>query len=358
MGCKYPKTEKGNACFNEGVLDQLTGPLGEIIKDYRHGYKKANTYYANYLYLADSRDDCIHENFRQGGTSFGRMSCSDPNLQNCNKVEESEEKYLVRRCFVPRDGFTFFMLDYQAQEYRLMADYAGEMDLIEQVIGGLDLHQATANMMGVTRKEAKTINFSLLYGSGIAKLAMSLFNPSVDEEVLKKIQKYAFEQRSVDRIGTLLSLDRATVIHNLEELDKAKAMKDLYFSKLPKVEQFISQVKAVAITRGFVCNWMGRKSHFPDPKWAYKAPNALIQGGSADIVKKAMVDIHEFLRNKKSRMVLQVHDEIIFEIPKEEYSIVPELKRIMEDAYPHKYLPMKVEVDYSETSWQDKKKFA
>lgn len=362
LGEKYPLTEKGNPSFADDVLDQLSGPIGKIIQDYRNNYKKANTYYANYLYLADD-NGFIHPNFRQGGTAFGRMSCSNPNMQNANKVEEGSsdfnEQYLVRRCFIPEVDEYLVAMDYDQMEYRLMLDYAGEMPVIEEVLSGVDVHQATANLMGVPRKQAKTINFMLLYGGGIAKLALALFEPTVTEEKLKQIQQMSFQGKSVERISALLTLDRETVKFNIEQLEKAGTLKKLYFSKLPKVEQFIGAVKGAAISRGYIFNWMGRKCIFADSKWGYKAPNALIQGGTADIVKRAMVNIHTMLKDRgaRSHMKLQVHDELVFGIKKDEMHLIPDLKLLMETAYPSKYLPLTVGVEYSETSWQDKQEY-
>lgn len=362
LGEKYPVTEKGNPSFADDVLDQLNGPIGKIIQDYRNNYKKANTYYANYLYLSDSAGR-IHPNFRQSGTTFGRMSCSNPNMQNASKVEEGSsefhDKYLVRRCFIPEVDEVLVCMDYDQMEYRLMLDYAGEMPVIEEVLSGVDIHQATANMMGVPRKQAKTINFMLLYGGGIAKLCMALFEPNVPEKELKEIQQMSFQRKPLSRISTLLGINMVTVRYNIEQLQKASELRQLYFSKLPKVEQFINSVKAAAISRGYIFNWMGRKCHFTDPKFSYKAPNALIQGGTADIVKQAMVQIHgEFKdRGARSHMKLQVHDELIFGIKKDELHLIPDLRRIMETAYPFRHLPLTVGVEYSETSWQDKKEY-
>lgn len=362
LGESYPVTEKGNPSFADDVLDQLNGPVGRIIQDYRNNYKKANTYYANYLYLADLSGH-IHPNFRQSGTTFGRMSCSNPNMQNANKVEEGSsefhDKYLVRRCFIPGVDEILVCMDYDQMEYRLMLDYAGEMPVIEEVLAGVDVHQATANLMGVPRKQAKTINFMLLYGGGVAKLCMALFEPTVAEEKLKQIQQMSFQGKPASRMGTLLGLDLQTVKFNLEELAKASELRQLYFSKLPKVQKFIGDVKAAAINRGYIFNWMGRKCHFKDPKFSYKAPNALIQGGTADIVKKAMVEIHGFFKasNADSHMKLQVHDELVFGIKKNEMELIPYLKSIMENAYPSRHLPLTVGVEYSETSWQDKKDY-
>ena len=231
-----------------------------------------------------------------------------------SKEEDLSEKYLIRRSFVPRPDHCFVMLDYSQMEYRMMLDYAGEMELIEQVKNGMDIHEATAQMMGVSRREAKTLNFMLLYGGGAQKLA--------------------------DALGL-----------SLEEAQKLKA---LYFDKLPKVRSFIRKCVKVAEQRGYIVAWSGRVLRYPDSDFAYKAPNGLIQGGCADVVKHAMVECHSFLAHYKSKMLVQVHDELLFEMHKDELALVPRLQGIMEGAYPYKHLPMEVGVDHSWVSWADK----
>lgn len=243
-------------------------------------------------------------------------NCSEPNLQNLNK-EETLSEYMVRKCFVPRDGYNFVMIDYDQMEYRMMLDYAGEMSVINQVLNGVDVHTATAQIMDVSRKEAKTINFMLLYGGGVQKLA--------------------------DALGC--------------SFDEAKRKKDNYFTKLPKVSSFIRQVIQQTQINRNCFNWMGRVYEFPDTNFAYKAPNYLIQGNCADVVKKAMVSIAEYLRDKKSEMLIQIHDELLFEVAHDEMWIVPQLKLIMEQAYVPEYLPLTVGVEFSEKNWQEKEAY-
>jgi len=211
-------------------------------------------------------------------------------------------------------------------EYRLMLEYAGEMSVIEQVLDGMDIHTATANMLGVDRDVAKTINFMLIYGGGDEKLATAL-----------KIT-----------------------------IELAKEYKAEYFSRLKKIIGFIADVKRAARYRGFITNWAGRRCYFPyyiDKRFGgrtrgeYKAPNHLIQGGCADAVKFAMVKCAEYLAKKhaRTRMVVQVHDELIFEAHKNELELIPELKEIMESVYPFKHLKLTAGIEHSAVSWEDKK---
>ena len=316
-GIPYPTTAKGNPCFDSDALKNCDHPLASIIKGYRDSYKKAGTF-ENILYY--TYEDVLHSNARQAGCTTGRVSYSDPPMQCLEKVEEDDpsykDKYLIRRCFVPRENYKLFMLDYDQMEYRMMLNYAGQLDLIEKIKGGLDVHTATAEMMGVPRKQAKTINFMLLYGGGSQKLA--------------------------DALGV--------------SLDEAKWLKEKYFSVLPKVKSLVSSCQSVVTSRGIIHNWFGRRYHI-DSDFCYKAPNYLIQGGCADWIKVAMVNIDNFLKDKKSKMLLQVHDELLFEVHKDEEEIVPILKYIMESVSyedPHLHLPYTVGVDWSDKNWQDK----
>ncbi len=321
LGLPYPKTAKGNPSFKGDMLRKLKSPLAECILKYRDASKRRGTYYLNFIKFADS-SGAIHSNVRQAGTETGRVSYADPNLQNLPKRREGkgEGTMKVRRAFTPRPGFFLAMLDYDQMEYRLMLDMCGELGLIAEIVGGMDVHEATGHMMGVEREPAKTINFGLLYGQGAQKLA--------------------------DGLG--------------KTLREANLLKQLYFRKLPRVRQFIQEIQRVAVTRGYVINWAGRYNHCGNPEWAYAMPNHLIQGGCADVVKFAMVALDAFLTGGgyKSRMILQVHDEIVFEIADDEAHILPTLKQIMESVYqPKNGLPMTVGVDISRVSWADKEEW-
>lgn len=322
-GLKHGITDKGNASFKNVYLEsQIENPIVEAILTYRDAHKTLGTYYHAFLYHKDE-NDFIHTNIKQSGTATGRFSCSDPNLQNLTKVEETEEdedisdeaKGAVRRCFIPEPGKFFLSIDYQQMEYRLLLEYSSEMGIIEQVKAGLDVHIATASAMGATRTEAKTLNFMLLYGGGVDKLAAALKIPR--KEAVQK--------------------------------------KALYFDKLPKVEKFIEGVIGAARRTGVIYNKFGRRYIFNDRNFSYKAPNYLIQGGGSDTMRIAMIKCAEILKGTKSRMVMQIHDELLFSIDHSEKHLVPLLKEAMESAWPSKYLKLTVDAEWSEESWQNKK---
>jgi DNA polymerase-1 len=312
-GFKVGVTPDGNPSAAAWVLEGIDHPVAKLILDYRDALKRRNTYWANILEYAD-KDFVIHPNFRQAGAMTLRTSCTSPNMQNQSKEDDSPIP--LRSAFVPRDGYTFVEFDFAAQEFRLAVDYAKEYHLAEQIKNGFDPHTASAEITGLDRKKAKVMNFALLYGCGASKLAKML-NCSVDE---------------------------------------AKLFKAKYFNKLPGIKNFIYRASEAAKTNGFVRNWAGVRYYFPDKNWAYKAANSVIQGGCAYISKNAMRLIDEFLKDKKSRMVLQVHDSILLEMPDSEFHLIPEIQSLMIKAYPHKIMPMGASVEWSRTNWSSLQK--
>lgn len=310
MGLEYPKTEKGNPSFNAESLEAFDNPAARAIKTIRNHEKRAGTYYSSFLYC--EVDGKIHPDIRQAGTETGRFSYRDPNLQNVPKEEVAGLDFYVRKCFVPSPGNYLVFADYSQQEFRIMLDFAGETKLIQQVNDGADVHTATADLLGISRTQAKTINFGLLYGMGQAKLAHAL-GVSVKE---------------------------------------AKDIKLDYFGKLPRVERLIRSVIRTGETRGHIFNWFGRKCHIAQRDFAYILPNHLIQSSGADVIKLAMNRIDDFLKDYKTTMLVQVHDEIILDVPPNEFHIIPEIKKIMENAYePRNGMRLGCSVEHSAKSW-------
>lgn len=330
-GEAYPRTAptktrpQGSPSFTADVLDGFDTPLAGIVLKYRRAQKRANTYFRNFIDFADVHER-VHANIRQGGTDTGRMSYSEPNLQNVPKTKKGDtQPFPVRRAFIPTNAeWAFFPIDYDQMEYRLMLDYAGELKVIEQVLDGMDIHEATGKMLDLEREKAKKQNFMLIYGGGVQKLA------------------------------TMLGISYEEAMH----------LKNEYFARLPKIISFVNDVKRVAEQRGFIHNWAGRRCYFPQyrgkdgklTRGTHAAPNHLIQGGCADVVKKAMIECAQHIIKKKARtrLILQVHDELIFEAPRNEFDLIPELKKIMESVYKFKYLPLTAGIDHSFTSWEDK----
>ncbi len=298
--CGYddlPKTAKGNPTFTDAVLAGIQGPLGDCVRRIRHHNKRDGTYYSSFLHYAGGAD-YLHANIKQGGTETGRFSYGDPNLQNIPREGDEKDDWfdpasIVRASFIPREGHAFVEIDYSQQEYRLMLDYAGEQSLIKDVLAGVDVHQAMADMVGITRQEAKTLNFACLFGAG------------------------------PDKIAGMLGLP----------LMQARALLNRYYMKLPAVKHFKEAVMRKGKYRGYIVNWAGRRCHIANRDWSYILPNHLIQGGGADVIKHAMPVIHELLAGTKSRMLVQVHDSLLLEVHPDDFHLVPRIQGIMESVY-------------------------
>lgn len=301
LGLSGGKTAKGNSSFSSEALKSIKHEVAEVILEYRDAHKRVSTYYENFLYFAD-KEGIIHPNIKQAGADTFRFSITDPALQTLTNEDDgdSSSQLKVRSSFKARPGFKFVSIDYSQQEYRLTADYAGEMSLIEQIKQGVDVHEATAKLMGVDRKKAKTLNFALLYGAGVAKMAAQL---GISES-------------------------------------EAKNLRDKYFKSLPNITRFANEVKKTAKNRGYIFNWAGRILHFQPYMFEgelrgvnYKAPNHLIQSGGAEVMRKAMIRVHEYLKDKRSKIVLTIHDELNLEMHEEELGLVKYIKQMMIDSY-------------------------
>lgn len=345
-GIRVPKTDKGADSFTDGFLESLQSPLGKMIQNYREPYKIANTYYRSFQWYQSK--GVIHADIKQAGTRTGRFSYSDPNLQN---VPDSE----VRKVFVPPAEYCFVSIDYDQQEYKVMVDYAGEAGLIDKIKAGLDVHTATAELMKVDRKFAKTLNFMLLYGGGTVKLALALFPVTLGEQELWSVWREHKGWKNPEPVD----VPEDIAYSNLQYLKQAEELKELYFTSLPKVKKWIDAVingvKARSRTNsgvGYVQTWTGRKLWFRE-QFAYKAPNAIIQGGCSDVAKIAMIRLDKFLTGRKSKMLVQIHDELLFKVHKSELEIVPELQKILENVFPHRFIALSTSVSHSWKSWGD-----
>lgn len=338
FGCEranWAYTEKGNPSFESDVLGTFKHPGAKLVQEIRDAKAKCD-FYHGFLYQADSRG-YIHPNFNPGGTATGRFSSSEPNLQNLTSEDEEElkQEFVVRRAIIPRPGYVFLCADYRAMEYCVMLDYSKKMylrayrasedffEVVNKVRDGFDVHQATADLMTkkigkeVTRRQAKTLNFLLLYAGGAGKLADAL-----------KIS-----------------------------LEEAKKLKSEYFSALPYVQHMMESISNTIQQRGWVRNWAGRKYTFKDRNFAYKGPNYIIQGGCADIMKIGLNRIDELLLGKKSKLVLTIHDEVVIDMPKDELYLAKEIVAILESVYPAEHIPLKCSTYIGEKSLADLESF-
>lgn len=323
-----PTCPNGNPSFESDVLKRFDHPAAKIILEARDAKSKSD-FYQGFLYHSDSHGR-VHPNLNADGTATGRFSSSNPNFQNLTSEEEEEDlqkEFLIRRAIIPDPGSIFIMPDYDQMEYRLMLEVAArligrETELIKKVKGGLDVHEASRQLLltlGIDHPRGiiKNGNFAILYGSGLDTLAWTIK-------------------------GTR---------------EAARTLKEAIFRASPEIKLLVNEVMKTAKLRGYIFNLAGRRSYFPDPNFAYKAPNYLIQGGCADVVKKAMNELDRALKDRKSKMLLQVHDELLFRVDESEVSTVPRLVYdIMSTAFNHKYLPLTCSMEWSNKSMGDKVK--
>ena len=312
---KAKKTKTGQYSTTEEILEKLRSrhPIVGKILDLRGIRKLLSTYINALPELINPRTGKIHTSFNQTVTATGRLSSSNPNLQNI-PIRDNEGRE-IRRAFVPDPGCLFFSADYSQIELRIMAHLSGDRHMIEAFREGSDIHAATAakiykvpidEVTSDMRRKAKTANFGIIYGISVFGLA---------------------ERLNIPR-------------------SEAKVLIDGYFESYPQIKEYMNKSIEVAREKGYVETICGRKRMLPDIHshnsvvrgYAERnAINAPIQGSAADIIKIAMIRIARRLEEEglKSRMILQVHDELNFNVPADELDRVKEIVcREMENAYP------------------------
>ena len=327
---KAKKTKTGQYVTSEEVLESLRNKhdvIGKIL-EYRGLKKLLSTYIDALPQLINPRTDRIHTSFNQTVTATGRLSSSNPNLQNIPIRDEDGKE--IRKAFIPDDGCSFFSADYSQIELRIMAHLSEDKNMIDAFLSGYDIHAATAakiykvDIKEVTadmRRKAKTANFGIIYGISVFGLA---------------------ERMNVDR-------------------KEAKELIDGYFETYPQVKAYMDKSIQVAREHGYVETIFHRKRFLPDINsrnavvrgYAERnAINAPIQGSAADIIKVAMARIYERFKAEglKAKMILQVHDELNFSVPVKEKEIVEQVViEEMEKAY-RMHVPLKADCGWG-TNW-------
>jgi DNA polymerase-1 len=312
---KPKKTRTGQYKTDEQTLSSLSGshPIVDAILEYREITKLKSTYVDALPQRIQSATGRIHTHFHQLVAATGRLASTDPNLQNIPVRSAAGRE--VRRAFIPRAGFTLLSCDYSQIELRVMAALAQDASMIADFRSRKDIHTATAaRVWGVEEKDvtsdqrrgAKMVNFGIIYGISAFGLAQRLGIPRGEA---------------------------ATIIDN-------------YFTQYPAIREFMDRTITEARDRGFAETLTGRRRQFPDLRSSNAtirgnaeraAINTPIQGSAADMIKLAMVRIDAHLRQKQyqSRMLLQIHDELIFDLyPAEEATLIPEILGLMETALP------------------------
>jgi DNA polymerase-1 len=299
IASKAKKTKTGQYATSEDVLvkHRKKHPIVEHILEYRQLKKLKSTYVDPLPELCDETDGRIHSHFMQTVTATGRLSSSNPNLQNI--PIRSEKGREIRKAFVPRDQNHLLMAaDYSQIELRIIAALSKDKAMIGAFSEGIDIHSATASKVFSTdvsevsreqRSQAKAVNFGIIYGQSAFGLSQTLGIPRKE----------------------------------------AKAIIDSYFEQYPTIKKYMENVVAQSRDKGYVETLLKRRRYLPDINstnaivrgYAERnAINAPIQGSAADVIKLAMINVQKAIESKglKSKMILQVHDELVFDVLKEE----------------------------------------
>ena len=351
FGVVLEENEKGNFVLDKKALKGYNNDIANLILELRMLEKRVSSFWSSLIESTD-KDGFIHANFKINGTDTGRFSCENPNLQQLPKKDTTG--FPVRAAIIPRSSdYVLTSIDYSSMEYYLMTDLSSEMAMVKAIQEGMDPHTFVGNMMGAERGPAKTLNFMTLYGGGVPKLCIALFNPTLDQKTLQSIMAvHVYKFGKANDVAVCSQLSPEVLAHNLSELQKAKAMRDKYYEAIPNVALTINAIKRVAKDRGFVKSCYGRRYYFSKPEFAYAAPNHLVQGTAADVMRYALVGIDKLLLGTRSGIIATVHDEIVLEIHKEELHLVWKCKDIMEKSYaPYSGLFLKTEVDLHKTNW-------
>ncbi|MDE4454641.1 DNA polymerase I [Psychrobacter sp. DAB_AL62B] len=299
------KTKSGQYSTGEAVLSKIDHPLVDITLEYRSLSKLKSTYTDALDNVADSETDRVHTSYHQALTSTGRLSSTDPNLQNI-PIRTATGR-LIRQAFIAPKGRVILAADYSQIELRLMAHFSGDENLTHAFNEGLDIHAATASevlgkdvadVSSTERRNAKAINFGLLYG-------MSAFG-----------------------LAKQLQMSRG----------EAQDYIDMYFERYPGVKNYMINTRASAYEQGYVETILGRKLYTPDINHSNRmvkqgaeraAINAPLQGSAADLIKLAMIAVDKVLPKSQAKMLLQVHDELVFEVDADK---VDDISQLITDA--------------------------
>ncbi len=314
------------------VLEELASqhPLPRKVLDYRSLAKLKSTYIDALPLLINPDTGRVHTSYNQTVAATGRLSSSDPNLQNI--PARTSQGRRIRGAFVPDPGHMFLAADYSQVELRIMAHMADVPELADAFRKGEDIHRRTAAeifgvmqdlVTGEMRNQAKTINFGVLYGMGAVSLAQQLGIPR------KEAQRFI----------------------------------DSYFERFPRIREYIDETIAQAERDGFVTTLLNRRRYFPEinspdrmarQQALRAAVNTTIQGTAADLIKKAMLDLDAALRegSHRSRMILQVHDELVLECPEEEIETMKPVVRGCMEGVAQLRVPLTVDIKTGH-SWEE-----
>ncbi|WP_168418880.1 DNA polymerase I [Acinetobacter towneri] len=301
------KTATGQYSTSESVLEKIEHPISGLILDYRGLSKLKSTYTDGLLKQANNDTHRVHTSYHQALTATGRLSSTDPNLQNIPIRTEIGRQ--IRKAFIAPEGRVLLAADYSQIELRLMAHFSQDDALLDAFNHGQDVHRRTAaEVLGIAledvtsdqRRQAKAVNFGLLYGMSEFGLIRQLgFTREESQNYIKQ-----------------------------------------YFQRYPGIYEYMQRTRQVALEQGFVETILGRRLYTPDidarnmmvRKAAERAAiNAPLQGSAADIIKMAMIEVDKMLPQAQAKMLLQVHDELVFEVDADAADeLAPQLAQVMQ----------------------------
>ncbi|WP_297425039.1 DNA polymerase I [uncultured Acinetobacter sp.] len=314
------KTSTGQYSTNESILEKLEHPIAELILDYRGLTKLKSTYTNGLIKQANESSARVHTSYHQALTATGRLSSTDPNLQNIPVREQIGRQ--IRKAFVAPQGRVLLAADYSQIELRLMAHFSQDDALVDAFNHNQDVHRRTAaevlgialeDVTGDQRRQAKAVNFGLLYGMSEFGLTRQLgFSRQESQDYIKK-----------------------------------------YFHRYPGIYEYMQRTRQVALEQGYIETISGRRLYTPDinarnmmvRKAAERAAiNAPLQGSAADIIKMAMIEVDKILPQDQAKLLLQVHDELVFEVDAEIADQLAEQLREVMQSVMQLSVPLIVEV--------------
>jgi DNA polymerase I len=292
---RKPSFDKQAMVEYEALLATMDDDRASLILEYRGYQKTISSNYKPYRELL-SPDGRLRPNYKVHGTVTGRMSCEKPNLQQIPRVSDKPWNGSLKQAFIAEPGFTLWEADYSQLELRLAAAYAREETLLEVFNSGRDIFTEMAAIANMSRHDVKTRTYTIQYGGGGRRLA-AVFGVSLEEGM---------------------------------------RIRDEFFEQYPGFQRMSRNAASKCRQQGFLRYWSNRRRHFIDPQnEAHKAFNSVIQGGAAEIVKHTMLRVSEVANNDDCRMLLQVHDSIVFEIRNgHEDRYCPLIQQTMENVEP------------------------
>lgn len=312
-----PSFDKDAMAIYDEMLERKDDERAKTILTYRGWQKTTSSNYKSYMTLMDS-DNVLHCSYNLHRTVTGRLSCSDPNLQQIPKASEKPWNGNLKRSFIPRRDFGLWSIDYSQLQFRMACAYAGQQDLVEIFNDpSRDIFNEMASAMGWVRDDVKTLVYLMLFGGG-GKRASQAFGVS---------------------------------------LAQGKEIVEEFYSQYPELKKISQNAQRAAQRQGYVAYWTGRRRHFPRRSAFYRAFNAVIQGGEAEIIKRAMIRIAKEVCDENCYLLLQIHDEIVPEIRTGmEDQYIPRIQKIMEEegAKFCEFVGVKVAFKTSAKRWGEK----